>query len=139
MSWLQRKWANLQGTLKVHVRFYNRISRLQRRINGTWHALYSFHIARVTYERLPPHLLTWVCTFYVYKPVDAVASTSLFLDIQVLRFLWRGFTLFAHANLCCPTTRPCSYFFSTNICSTRVYRHKMGFKRSLKHHNSSIL
>ena len=37
-SWLQKKSADLQGTLKVHVQFYNRISRSHRPCNENWHA-----------------------------------------------------------------------------------------------------
>ena len=35
------KSAGLQGTLKVHLRFYNRILRLQTPRNENWHADYS--------------------------------------------------------------------------------------------------
>ena len=37
----REKLANLQGTLKLHMRFYNRILRLQRPPNENWHAHYS--------------------------------------------------------------------------------------------------
>ena len=43
----REKLADLQGTLKLHVRFYNRISRLQRPRNENWHAHYSLHARRV--------------------------------------------------------------------------------------------
>ena len=39
----REKSANLQGTLKVHLRFYNRISRLQSPHNENWNAHYSLH------------------------------------------------------------------------------------------------
>ena len=37
-SWLQRKSADFQGTLKVHLRFYNKISRSYRPCNENLHA-----------------------------------------------------------------------------------------------------
>ena len=41
-SWLQRKKsADLQRTLKLHLRFYNRILRLQTPRIENWHANYS--------------------------------------------------------------------------------------------------
>ena len=58
-SWLQKKWANLQGTLKVHLRFYNRISRLQRPRNENWYAHYSLHARSMsTNASMPRGLLT---------------------------------------------------------------------------------
>ena len=37
----EKKSADLQGTLKLQLRFYNRILRLQTPCNGNWHANYS--------------------------------------------------------------------------------------------------
>ena len=37
----REKSANLQGTLQLHVRFYNKISRWQRPHNENWRAHYS--------------------------------------------------------------------------------------------------
>ena len=34
----EKKSADLQGTLKVHLRLYNKISRLHRPRNEIWHA-----------------------------------------------------------------------------------------------------
>ena len=39
----REKLADLQGTLKLHMQFYNRISRLQRPRNKNWHAHYSLN------------------------------------------------------------------------------------------------
>ena len=39
----REKTADLQGTLKPHVRFYNRISRSQTPRNKNWRAHYSLH------------------------------------------------------------------------------------------------
>ena len=37
-SWLQRKSADLQGTLELHLQFYDKISRSHRPCNENWHA-----------------------------------------------------------------------------------------------------
>ena len=37
----REKSLNLQGTLKLHLRYYNRISRLQKPRNENWHAHFS--------------------------------------------------------------------------------------------------
>ena len=67
----------------------------------------------------PNHLLTGCkCTLHVHKPtVQLVASRNLFLDIQVVTLLLGKCSLFAHANLCYPTTR----------------LHGMGCKRSFRY------
>ena len=40
----KEKSADLEGTLKLHMRFYNRISRLQRPRNEIWHAHYFLRV-----------------------------------------------------------------------------------------------
>ena len=40
--------ADFQGTLKLHVRFYNRISRLRRSRNANRHACYSLCVRSLT-------------------------------------------------------------------------------------------
>ena len=39
----REKPADLQGTLKLHVQFYNRISKSQRPRNEYWYTHYSLH------------------------------------------------------------------------------------------------
>ena len=68
MSWLQRKIVYLQGTPKLHLRFYNRISKSHRPRSENWHAQFSactqygykrIHISRVTYEILAHLHFPW--------------------------------------------------------------------------------
>ena len=40
----REKLADLQGTLKLHLRFYDRILRLQTPRNKNWHANYSLRV-----------------------------------------------------------------------------------------------
>ena len=41
--------------------------------------------------------------------------------------------LFAHVNICYPTTRRCSYFLTIFVAHLRVYTRMMGCNRSLTH------
>ena len=74
-------------------------------------------------------LFALMCTLHVYKPtVRLVASSTLFLDIQVMTLLLREFTLFA--NFSYPTTRPQLYFSTIFVAHLHVYTPMMGCKRS---------
>ena len=88
------KLNELQGTLKLNMRFYNRILRLQRPpITIAMHIILYMLAAWLQmhpylngiYKRLGLHVVsdTLTCTLHVYKPtVCPAASCSLFLDIQ---------------------------------------------------------
>ena len=103
------------------------------------------HFSRITNERLahvhfsrrcskisPFTCRVCTCTLHVYKPtVWPVASSSLFFDFQVVTMLLAEYTLFAHANLCYPITRLCSYFSTIFTAHLRVYTYTMGCKRGL--------
>ena len=63
--------------------------------------------------------------------MEPVARCSLFFDVQVLTLLSEKYFLFAHANLCYPTTMLRSYFstiFAAHLC---VYTRMMGCKRNV--------
>ena len=60
------------------------------------------------------------------------AARSMFFDVQVLTLLLEEFTLFASANLCYPTTSPCSYFSTIFAAHLRVYTRTMGCLRGLR-------
>ena len=77
-----------------------------------------------------------VCTCCkIHSRVPCIHTThsgacSLFFDVQEVTLLLGKFTLFAHANLCYPTSRLHSYFSTIFAAHLRVYRHTMGCKRS---------
>ena len=97
-----------------------------------------------------PHLLTLFACVLSYTHVylraykSSVAGCSLFLDIyfntvQVSDTLFERIHVFASANLCYPTIRPCSYFSIIFAAHLRVYTRTMGCKRSFSNHPNVTL
>ena len=58
----REKLANLQCILKLHVRFYNRISKLQGPCNKNWHAHYSLRARSIAINASMAPWIHLVCT-----------------------------------------------------------------------------
>ena len=106
---------------------------LKGNLQEAWARAFSLLVLQVLptlLQGLPVPYNTLTCSLHVYKPtVQPVASCVLFLYIQVVTFLLKEMTLFARANLCYPTTRPCSCFSIIFIAHLRVYTRTMRCKR----------